>query len=86
MYKQKLESILKEEWLKAHDWHTLDLPNQKRFHEAIRRVYKELESTPTNDDFLCIVNNVISDPTKSKDIEIFAKKAEIMFNYYRVIN
>ncbi len=86
MLKQKLERILKEEWLESNCWHSLEKSNQKKFHKALQRVYKELDKTPTNDDFICVVNSVICDSSKSEEVIEFAKRAEIMFNYYKMVN
>lgn len=85
MSKQKLETILKEEWLNSGTWHSIDKSNQKKFHLALQRAYKELEKTPSHDDFFCVVNSVVNDPNKSKDVVDFAKKADIMFKYYKII-
>lgn len=81
MYMKRLEAILKEEWLQSD----INMDDQKRFHLALQRAYNELEYPPSNHDFVFVLNNLVDDPTKYTRIDSFAKKAEVMFNYYKIV-
>ncbi len=81
MYMKRLEAIIKEEWL--HTEFCID--DQRKFHMAIQRAYDELEYPPSNHDFIFVLNSIIDDPSKYAKVDSFAKKAEVMFNYYRIV-
>lgn len=85
MYIKKLETILEEEWLKAENWHSSDINDQKRFHLALQRAYDELEYPPTHKDFLVAVDNVVKDPSMLDHIKTYSTKAETLLNYFRMI-
>lgn len=81
MNKKELEKILEDEWLKVDTWHTSHPLDEKRFHKALERVFKEIQLMISCEQFENAISNVVQQPLRKEEINRFASKAEYISSY-----
>lgn len=74
-------------WLRVETWHTRHPKDDERFHKALHEVFSQLGYSIAYEQFYDAIRAVIVELTpghelfRNKDIEHFARRAEVVGSY-----